>query len=99
MVLGSVLTMSMLPIRHGKKLLADIAKNCYHLFMSTNHIDQVKASLESTKGEWPSVCRDTGIGYSWLTKFAQGKIPKPGYKQIETLRVYLQKRRPQKGAA
>ncbi len=54
-------------------------------------INQVKQSLEARRGTWPRVCEETGLDYSWLTKFAQGKIPNPGYKHIETLRQYFEK--------
>lgn len=51
-------------------------------------LDYVKRKLEASKGTWGSVCTDTGLGYSWLTKLAQGKIPNPGIKKIEKLFHY-----------
>jgi hypothetical protein len=35
------------------------------------------------------IAEDTGLGYEWLTKLAQGRIPDPGVKRIETLHAYL----------
>lgn len=48
-------------------------------------IQIIKDRLESSKGTWPSVCEQTGLDYSWLTKFAQGKIPNPGYAKVSAL--------------
>jgi hypothetical protein len=38
--------------------------------------------------QYKRVADDTGVGYSWLTKLAQGRIPKPNYGDIETLFFY-----------
>lgn len=35
------------------------------------------------------IAEDTGLGYEWLTKLAQGRIPDPGVKRIEALHAYL----------
>lgn len=48
-------------------------------------IDFVRESLNNNKGTWPAVCEETGLDYSWLTKFAQGKIPNPGYQRVDAL--------------
>lgn len=45
----------------------------------------IQKALETNRGNWPQICAATGIDYSWLTKFAQGKIPNPGYKMIDAL--------------
>ena len=52
-------------------------------------IEQIKAALDSRRGTWRQVCEDTGLDYSWLTKFAQGQIKNPGYRKIQTLAGYL----------
>lgn len=56
---------------------------------TSNTIDTIREDLNGLRGTWPKVCEETGLDYSWLTKFAQGKIPKPGFDKIETLRAYL----------
>lgn len=55
--------------------------------MST--ITQVRASLQSRKGDWPAICAATGLSYWWLTKFAQGRIREPGLSKIERLQSYI----------
>ena len=53
-------------------------------------LDAVLAGLQDRKGEWPSIAKETGLDYSWLTKLAQGQINDPGIKKIERLAGYLQ---------
>ena len=50
-----------------------------------NAIESIRERLNACKGTWPKVCEDTGLDYSWLTKFAQGKIPNPGYAKVSVL--------------
>jgi len=57
----------------------------------------VQKRLQESKGSWRSVCSDTGLDYSWLTKLAQGKIPNPSVHKIQTLADYFKK--PTKKAA
>ena len=52
-------------------------------------IQIIKDRLEGSKGTWPVVCEKTGLDYSWLTKFAQGKIPNPGYAKVFALAEYF----------
>lgn len=52
-------------------------------------ITEIRDALNARKGTWPKVCEDTKIDYSWLSKFAQGRIPKPGYQFVATLDKYL----------
>ena len=51
-------------------------------------LNKLKASI----GKWPAICQETGITYSWITKFAQGRIPSPGFDKIETLTHYFKAR-------
>ncbi len=55
--------------------------------MST--VTQIRASLQSRKGDWPAICTATGLSYWWLTKFAQGRIREPGLSKIERLQGYI----------
>jgi len=53
----------------------------------------VQIRLQESKGSWRSVCIDTGLDYSWLTKLAQGRIPNPSVHKIQTLHDYFKKPR------
>ena len=35
------------------------------------------------------IAAETGLDYSWLSKFSQGRIPNPGVKSVQTLHDYL----------
>jgi hypothetical protein len=35
------------------------------------------------------MCRQTGLSYGWVTKFAQGKISEPGLRKVEALQRYI----------
>jgi hypothetical protein len=52
-------------------------------------IQFIRNSLEDSKGNWPQICEETGIDYSWLTKFAQGLIPNPGYRKVDALAMHF----------
>lgn len=58
-----------------------------------NSIESIRERLNACKGTWPKVCEDTGLDYSWLTKFAQGKIPNPGYTKVSVLSKHFVKTR------
>ena len=45
--------------------------------------------LNERKGDWQRVARTAGVSYSWLTKFAQGRIPNPGYMTLKRLHSAL----------
>lgn len=55
--------------------------------MST--VTAIRSDLAARKGEWPAICRETGLSYWWLTKFAQGRIKEPGLTKIERLQAYI----------
>lgn len=52
-------------------------------------IDECRALLNSRKGEWPKLARSAKVSYSWLCKFAQGKMGNPGVRPIERLSAAL----------
>ncbi len=54
-------------------------------------VTQLRSDLRARKGEWPTICRRTGLSYWWLTKFGQGLIKSPGYGKVETLQGYFAK--------
>lgn len=57
--------------------------------MQSETVQKVRDQLNARKGDWPSICQATGLGYSWLCKFAQGRIPSPGVVKIEKLSSHL----------
>lgn len=48
-------------------------------------ITTVRSKLLARKGSWPAICEEAGVSYSWLTKYAQGKITNPGSRQLEAV--------------
>jgi hypothetical protein len=57
-------------------------------------IISVRTELAARKGEWPDICKQTGVSYWWLTKFAQGRIDNPGVLKLELLQSYFDAARP-----
>lgn len=53
--------------------------------MSAQFDQQVRAALLLHKGDWPELARESRVSYSWITKFAAGKIPNPGYPRLVRL--------------
>lgn len=56
-----------------------------------NILDSVISELQHRKGDWVSIASDAGVSYSWLTKFANNKIPNPGFVTIDRLHKLLKK--------
>lgn len=56
---------------------------------SMDTVTHLRAQLRQHRGDWPAMCRATGLSYWWLTKFAQGRIAEPGLSKIEKLQVYF----------
>jgi len=52
-------------------------------------VDSVRSALEGRRGEWRIICDQSGIDYSWLTKFGQGKIQHPGFDKMKKLIAFL----------
>jgi len=52
-------------------------------------IASVREELQSRKGEWPHIAAATNNSYSWLCKFAQGKMTNPGAKRLEAIEQFL----------
>lgn len=73
-------------MRHGKKLLANMAINCHDAGMENGNIlDFVLGELQSRRGTWRRISVDTHLDYSWLTKLGQGRIPDPSVNKIQRL--------------
>lgn len=52
-------------------------------------ITSIRSALNRRKGEWPTMCKATGLSYGWITKFAQGKIADPGIRKAEKVQAYM----------
>ena len=50
------------------------------------------------KGDWVSLAAESGVSYSWLTKFAQGHIPNPGLATLTKLTTAIQRRESRQAA-
>lgn len=57
--------------------------------MSTALDTEVLQALENRRGDWKRIAEESGVSYSWISKFANGHIPNPGFKTLSDLRVYL----------
>jgi hypothetical protein len=57
--------------------------------MTSDLLTPTLAELAARRGQWPSICRATGLDYDWLTKLAQGRISDPGVRKIQRLAVYF----------
>lgn len=58
--------------------------------MSLNEYDfAVQRARESAeRNELQKVADETGLGYSWLSKFSRGKIPGASYEKVTRLASY-----------
>lgn len=62
--------------------------------MANKFDSQVKALLERRRGDWTEIAAGSGVSYSWLSKFANGHIPNPGFATLCKLHNYLAPRKP-----
>ena len=66
--------------------------------MNTGLDQQVKTALAARKGEWQEVAKQTGVSYSWISKFMNGHIENPGFATLKSLHAALCVRKPRKKA-
>ena len=59
--------------------------------MNTNLDHVVLTLLNARKGDWQKVAADSGVSYSWLSKFANGHIENPGFGTLTKLHEALTK--------
>lgn len=45
----------------------------------------VKDVVEREKGHWPRLATDSGVSYSWITKFGAGKVPSPNLRTLRKI--------------
>lgn len=57
--------------------------------MHTQLDHAVLAALEAKRGQWREIAAATNVSYSWLSKFANGRIPNPGYATLLRLHQHL----------
>lgn len=57
--------------------------------MSTSLDTDVRAALEQRKGDWQTVAKESGVSYSWISKFMNGHIDNPGFTTLKELHSYL----------
>lgn len=50
---------------------------------------EVRALIDKHRGQWKAIEAATGVSYSWLSKFARGKILNPGYATLKRLHSIL----------
>lgn len=46
---------------------------------------EVREALVRRRGHFRRIAKETGISYSWLSKFASGHIPNPGIAMLNKL--------------
>lgn len=51
--------------------------------------DLVRTELNRRRGEWQTIADESGVSYSWLSKFVNEHIPNPGYETLRKLYAYL----------
>ena len=54
--------------------------------MSTDLATLLRDALEQRRGDWPGIAVEAQVSYSWLAKFAVGKMSNPGYAMLVKLR-------------
>lgn len=54
-------------------------------------IDYVLIELRRPETVLAAVCRETGLKYSWLWQFKDGRIPNPGARKIQKLYDHFRK--------
>jgi len=57
--------------------------------MSTSLDTDVRAALEQRRGDWQTIAKESGVSYSWISKFVNGHIPNPGFTTLKDLHAYL----------
>ena len=45
----------------------------------------VRAALERRRGDWKRIAKESGVSYSWLSKFANHKIANPGFDTLKAV--------------
>ena len=51
--------------------------------------DLVRAQLLERRGEWPNIAKQADVSHSWISKFANKRIPNPGYATLARLNEFM----------
>ena len=54
---------------------------------------QMREFLDGERGDWPRIAIAADVSYSWITKFAVGRIPRPGYQTLLRLQEVQRQRK------
>jgi transcriptional regulator with XRE-family HTH domain len=57
--------------------------------MHTSLDIEVREALQARKGDWQRIASESGVSYSWLSKFVNGHIENPGFGTLKGLHAYL----------
>lgn len=57
--------------------------------MSISLDTDVRAALESRRGEWRQIAEQSTVSYSWISQFVRGRIPNPGFQTLRGLALNL----------
>lgn len=49
----------------------------------------VRAALVQRRGDWQRIAEESGVSYSWLSKFVNSHIDNPGFVTLKKLHEYL----------
>jgi transcriptional regulator with XRE-family HTH domain len=49
----------------------------------------IREALKGRLGFWRQISSESGVSYSWISKFVNGKIPNPGVETLRALRDTL----------
>lgn len=60
--------------------------------MSKNLDQTVLRLLDARRGDWQALAAKAGVSYSWLSKFANGHIPNPGFATLTKLHNELSRK-------
>lgn len=60
--------------------------------MQEKMLDSVVAYLQTVKGRWPQIAKETGLTYDWIVRVADGRISDPGVQKIQLLYDYARSR-------
>ena len=56
----------------------------------THQLDsEVRALLDARRGDWKAIADESGVSYSWLSKFVNSHIDNPGFVTLKKLHEYL----------
>lgn len=52
-------------------------------------VQEVRDLLNHHRGHWKAIAPSLGVSYSWLSKFARGRIENPGYAKLRHVLLSL----------